>query len=83
MAEVKKNIPQDIAELPFEAALEELENVVRKMEQEPMPLETLFSVFERGNYLAVHCREKLGALEKRIEILKENTQDDPQWQEFR
>lgn len=82
MAEEKKNIPPEIAELSFEKALEELEEVVAKMEQEPMPLEALLDVFERGNYLAVHCREKLGALEKRIEILKENTQDDPQWQDF-
>ena len=82
MSEAEKQIPQEIAELPFEKSLEELEMIVAKLEQEQMPLETLLTVFERGNHLARHCREKLDSLEKRIEILSKDAQGNPQWQEF-
>ena len=43
----------------------------------------MFEVFERGSYLASHCREQITALEKRVEILTGNDQDPPQWQEFK
>ena len=82
MSEKKTNIPQDIAGLPFEKALEELETVVEKIEREVLPLEEQLAVFECGSYLAIHCRQKLTALEKRIEILKGSSQDGSEWQEF-
>ena len=82
MSEKKLNIPQDIAELPFEKALEELETAVDKIEREVLPLEEQLAVFERGSYLAIHCRQKLTALEKRIEILKSSNQENADWQEF-
>ena len=83
MAEAEKKIPQDIAALPFETALAELENIVATLENEQLPLTKMFEVFERGSYLATHCREQITALEKRVEILTGNDQDPPQWQEFK
>ena len=83
MADAEKTIPPDIAALPFEKSLEELEMIVEKMEREALPLEALLNTFERGNYLALHCRQKLESLEKRIEILNENVQGESQWQEFK
>lgn len=83
MADSEKKIPQDIAALPFETALAELENIVSTLENEQLPLTKTFEVFERGSYLAAHCREQITALEKRVEILTRNDQDSPQWQEFK
>jgi len=83
MAEQEIVIPQDIAELPFEKALEELEATVAKMETERLPLETMISAFERGNRLALHCRNKLAELEKRIEVLTRDAGDSGEWQEFK
>jgi len=83
MAEQEVTIPADIAGLPFEKALEELEATVAKMENERLPLETMISAFERGSRLALHCRNKLAELEKRIEVLTRDSADGGQWQEFK
>ena len=83
MAEQQAAIPPDIAGLPFEKALEELEATVAKMENERLPLETMISDFERGSRLALHCRNKLAELEKRIEVLTRDSADGGQWQEFK
>ena len=83
MAEKQNQIPQEIAEMPFEKSIEELEAVVARMENEPLALEALMDSFERGTYLSRHCREMLDAFEKRIEILNENVQGESQWQEFK
>ena len=58
MAETEKKIPQDIAALPFETAIAELENIAATLENEQLPLTKTFEMFERGSYLAAHCRAK-------------------------
>ena len=70
------------ADMPFEKALEELEQIVARMEQERLPVETLIKAFEQGNRLAVHCRKKLDDLEQRIEILSRKEDGSADWQPF-
>ncbi|MDD4817766.1 MAG: exodeoxyribonuclease VII small subunit [Victivallaceae bacterium] len=53
----------------FEAALAELEQLLAGMESGRRPLEELIASYERGMALGKYCREKLAALEKRIEII--------------
>ncbi|WP_372425980.1 exodeoxyribonuclease VII small subunit [Salinarimonas chemoclinalis] len=59
--------PTDIAQMPFEAALAELEEIVRKLEQGSVPLEESIRVYERGEALKKHCETLLKSAEARIE----------------
>lgn len=57
----------DIATMPFEAALAELEEIVRKLEQGSVPLEDSIRIYERGEALKTHCDALLKSAEARIE----------------
>ena len=51
----------------FEQALEELEEVVAKLEDESVGLEEALKLFERGVKLAKRCRAQLEGVERRVE----------------
>ena len=57
----------DIASLPFEKALEELEAIVRQLEGGKVPLEDSIAIYERGEALKSHCEALLKRAEARIE----------------
>jgi exodeoxyribonuclease VII small subunit len=59
----------DVANLTFEAALGELENIVSRLEQGEVDLEDSISLYERGQALKSHCEAKLKAAEGRLEKL--------------
>ncbi len=54
----------------FEAALAELETIVRDLEAGQLPLEQSLSAYERGTQLLRHCQETLGAAEQKLQILE-------------
>ena len=60
-------MPPDIAALPFERALEELEQIVRRLERGEVPLEESIQIYERGEALKRHCESLLKRAEARIE----------------
>ena len=55
----------------FEAAIAELEGIVKKLEEGDLPLETSLQLYERGVRLSRFCHTQLEEAEKRIEILNE------------
>ena len=57
----------DIASLPFEIALKELEQIVSKLEQGNVGLEDSITIYERGEALKAHCEALLKKAEMRIE----------------
>jgi exodeoxyribonuclease VII small subunit len=57
------------AELPFEAALEKLEQVVDRLEQGDLELEESLVAFEDGVRLTRRCASQLEDAEQRIEVL--------------
>lgn len=59
----------------FEAGLEELEAVVKELENGDLPLERSLELFEKGMQLSELCRKQLEEAETRIEVLtkKNNT----------
>jgi exodeoxyribonuclease VII small subunit len=61
----------------FEAAIAELETVVKKLEEGDLPLETSLQLYERGVHLSRFCHAQLEEAEKRIEILNERGQLKP------
>jgi exodeoxyribonuclease VII small subunit len=61
--------PADIAAMSFEAALEELEGIVRQLETGQVELEQSIAIYERGAALRAHCEAKLKAAELKVESL--------------
>ena len=55
----------------FEAAIVELETIVKKLEEGDLPLEKSLELYERGVQLSRFCHARLEDAEKRIEILNE------------
>ena len=56
-----------IDQLSFEAALAELEQIVRTLEQGTEPLDTSIELYQRGDRLKRHCETRLKAAQERIE----------------
>jgi exodeoxyribonuclease VII small subunit len=67
MADNTPEIPKDIQKLSFEAALAELEAIVRDLDDGRGELEGAIKAFERGTLLKRHCEAKLKEAEARIE----------------
>ena len=60
---------KDLAKKQFEAALEELEKVVERLESGELSLEESLAAFENGVKLVNFCNQKLNDVEKKIELL--------------
>ena len=58
----------------FESSLEELERIVRELEQGALPLERSLELFEQGVKLSRECQDRLNQAERRIEILMRDSQ---------
>jgi exodeoxyribonuclease VII small subunit len=55
----------------FEAAIGELEAIVKKLEEGDLALEQSLVLYERGVQLSRFCHARLEEAERRIEILNE------------
>jgi exodeoxyribonuclease VII small subunit len=61
----------------FEAALTELETIVRRLEQGDLTLESSLGLYERGVALSRYCHTRLDDVERRIELLNERGELKP------
>ncbi|MDH4375539.1 MAG: exodeoxyribonuclease VII small subunit [Ramlibacter sp.] len=68
-------MPKASTALPasYEAALEELEQLIGRIESGQMPLEQMLVGYERGAQLLAFCRSRLEAVENQIKVLDEGT----------
>ena len=57
----------DIEGMSFEAALAELEQIVRSLEQGQAALDESIELYQRGDRLKRHCEARLKAAQARIE----------------
>jgi exodeoxyribonuclease VII small subunit len=62
-----QNNNTDIAKLPFERAIEELESIVKRLEEGKVPLEESVAIYERGEALKHRCEDLLRQAEARVE----------------
>src|SRR6516225_10018049 len=67
----------DIAELPFEKALAELETIVGRLERGDVPLEESIAIYERGEALKLRCEGLLKQAEARIERITLSAEGKP------
>ena len=55
----------------YEAALEELEQLVGRIESGQLPLDQMLTGYERANALLAFCRARLEAVQEQIKVLDE------------
>lgn len=65
-------------ELTFEEAMEQLEQIVEKLEEGDVPLEKAINYFQDGMKFSKLCSDKLQKVEKQMDqIIKEDDQLEP------
>ena len=57
----------DVQTMPFERAIDELESIVKRLEEGKVPLEESVAIYERGEMLKARCEDLLRQAEARVE----------------
>jgi exodeoxyribonuclease VII small subunit len=60
-------VPPDIAAMSFEDALQELEQIVKRLESGSGKLNEAITAYERGALLKRHCEAKLREAQARVD----------------
>ena len=55
----------------YEEALQELEQLLAKLESGQLPLDQLLTHYQRAASLLTYCRDRLAAIENQISVLDE------------
>src|SRR6267378_4051781 len=66
----------------FETSLKRLEEIVKKLENGELSLDSALQLFEEGIKLSRFCHTKLEEAERRVEILLKNTSGQPRAMPF-
>lgn len=72
-----ENTNADVAKLSFERAIEELESIVRRLEDGKVPLEESVVIYERGEALKQRCEELLRQAEARVDKITTDSSGRP------
>ena len=67
----------DVKKLSFERAIEELESIVKRLEDGKVPLEESVAIYERGEALKRRCEELLAQAEARVEKITLDSSGKP------
>jgi exodeoxyribonuclease VII small subunit len=76
------DLDKEIAAMPLEKCFEELEQIVEALESQTTSLEDSINMFERGMKLSRRCNGELTRMERRIQIIVENSKQEIQVQDF-
>ena len=68
--------------MKFEESMQELEEIVRKMETGNLPLDDALNLFEKGIKLSHLCSKKLEAARTKIDVLTKNKDGELSAQPF-
>jgi exodeoxyribonuclease VII small subunit len=66
----------------FEQAFAELEQIVKRLESEELPLDESLELFEKGIRLSRFCNQKLEEIEKKIELILADSKGQPVTEAF-
>ena len=67
----------DVNAMPFERAIEELESIVKRLEEGKVPLEESVAIYERGEALKRRCEELLRQAEARVDKITTDASGQP------
>jgi exodeoxyribonuclease VII small subunit len=67
----------DVKTMPFERAIEELESIVKRLEEGKVPLEESVTIYERGEVLKARCEDLLRQAEARVEKITLDSSGKP------
>jgi exodeoxyribonuclease VII small subunit len=67
----------DVKKMPFEKAIDELELIVKQLEDGKVPLEKSVEIYERGEALKKRCEELLRQAEARVEKITLDSSGKP------
>jgi len=67
----------DIKDMSFEQAIQELERVVNQLDSGDVPLEESIKLYERGAALKARCEAKLKEAEEKVEQITLNADGKP------
>ena len=73
----ENEIPEDIAKLSFEAALQALEEIVKGLESGDVKLDQAIDSYARGAALKRHCESKLREAQAKIEKISLDADGTP------
>ena len=59
-------MPADVAGMRYEAALQELESIIQRIEEGEVELEESLQAYRRGDWLLRRCRALLDAAEQQV-----------------
>ena len=72
-----ENAQVDVKKLSFERAIEELESIVKRLEEGKVPLEESVAIYERGEVLKRRCEELLRQAEARVDKITTDSAGRP------
>lgn len=67
----------DVKKLSFENAIEELESIVKRLEDGKVPLEESVAIYERGEALKRRCEDLLRTAEARVDKITTDAAGQP------
>jgi exodeoxyribonuclease VII small subunit len=67
----------DVGQLSFERAIEELESIVKRLEDGKVPLEESVAIYERGEALKRRCEDLLRQAEARVQKITLDATGNP------
>ncbi len=66
----------------FEKAFQQLEEIVKRLESEELPLDESLGLFEQGIALSRLCHQRLAEVEKKIEMILADAKGQPRTEPF-
>jgi len=73
----KKTTNEDVQELSFEQAMQELEQIVDRLERGDVELEESITIYERGEALKARCDALLKQAEAKVEKISVDSEGKP------
>ncbi len=70
--------PQNSVVMTYESALEELENILRSLQEGQVDIDSLHAKVERAEALLVWCKQRLRSVEGQLNNLSESVQRNNQ-----
>jgi len=68
----KASSHSSVAPASFETALQELEQLVARMESGDLPLDQLLGQYQRGAELLTFCRDRLQTVQDQVKLLDQD-----------